>query len=54
MSVCVVMTACDVILCSSELDLDSEAPPTKKARVEDDDTDFSMASLATGVVKEVS
>ncbi len=37
---------------SSDLDLDAEAPPAKKARVEED-TDFSMASLARGEVKQV-
>jgi hypothetical protein len=38
---------------SSGLDLDAEAPPTKKSRIEED-TDFSMASLARGEVTEVS
>ncbi|XP_064382719.1 X-ray repair cross-complementing protein 5-like [Halichondria panicea] len=37
---------------TSDLDLDAEAPPAKKARVEED-TDFSMASLARGEVKQV-
>ncbi len=41
-----------ISLPSSDLDLDAEAPPAKKARVEDD-TDFSMASLARGEVKQV-
>ena len=41
------------LLTSSGLDLEAEAPPTKKSRVEDD-VDFSMASLARGEVTEVS
>lgn len=38
---------------SSDLDLDAEAPPAKKSRVEEE-TDFSMASLAKGEVTQVS
>jgi ATP-dependent DNA helicase 2 subunit 2 len=38
---------------SSNLDLDSEAPPTKRSQV-GEDTDFSMASLARGEVRQVS
>ncbi len=37
----------------TELDLDAEAPPSKKARVDDEDTDFSMASLARGEITQV-
>ena len=42
-------------LCShrSELDLDAEAPPSKRPRTDNDDTDFSMASLARGEVTQV-
>ena len=38
---------------SSALDIDTEAPPAKKSRVEEE-TDFSMASLVRGEVTEVS
>lgn len=37
---------------SSDLDIAAEGPSTKKSRVEED-TDFSMASLARGDVTEV-
>ena len=41
-------------LLRKDLDLDAEAPPFKKTRTEgEDETDFSMASLARGVVTEV-
>lgn len=41
---------------SSDLDLDSGAPPAKKPRndAESDEVDFSMASLAKGEVTKVS
>jgi len=35
------------------LDLDSEAPPVKRARIGEDETDFSMAALARGEITEV-
>lgn len=39
---------------SSDIDLDAEALPSKRARIEgEEDTDFSMASLARGEIKEV-
>ena len=46
---------CGRDLCShrSELDLDAEAPPSKRPRTDNDDTDFSMASLARGEVTQV-
>ena len=40
------------VILRTELDLDAEAPPSKKARV-DEDTDFSMASLARGEITQV-
>ena len=44
-------TIISVLFLRTELDLDAEVPPSKKARV-DEDTDFSMASLARGEITQ--
>ena len=38
---------------SKDLDLDADAPSRKRARTGEEDTDFSMASLARGETAEV-
>ena len=42
-------------VCYSDIDLDPDAPPSKRIREDDgeDETDYSMASLARGEITEV-
>ena len=43
-----------VVLCSNEAELDLDAErPAKRARSDNDETDFTMASLAKGDVTQV-
>jgi len=50
-----IVPVCGMTYCYSgeaELDLDAERP-TKRARTDEDSTDFTMASLAKGDITEV-